>query len=139
MSSPRRVLLVDDDPLVLRTTSRWLRRRGFDVVSVSTGEGALATVGPFACAVFDLELPDGSGVDFAGKLVASGAAKAVVFFSGTSNTSLLTQAGSVGQVVPKGAGIGELAIAITEAAKDVKPSGIRVAGTAIHAAAGAKD
>jgi ActR/RegA family two-component response regulator len=138
MSAQRRVLLVDDDPLILRTASRWLRRRDFDVATASTGEGALATSGPFVCAVFDLELPDGSGVDYAKRMLASGTAKSVVFFSGTSNPALLRDAEAVGWLVSKGAGIGELALAIADAAIATQPSGFRAVG-GLKVIAGAKD
>jgi ActR/RegA family two-component response regulator len=139
MSSQRRVLLVDDDHLILRTTSRWLRRRGFEVVTASTSEGATATTGPFACAVFDLELPDGSGVDLAERLLADGTVKAVVFFSGSSNASLRERAESLAQLLPKGSSIGELELAIMGAVKHVRPSGIRTARPGLKASGGSKD
>jgi CheY-like chemotaxis protein len=136
MDATRRVLLVDDDHLILRTTSRWLRRRGFDVVAVASGERALATVGPFFCAVFDIDLPDGSGIEFAARMLASGVIRAVVFFSGSADTALRQRAETVGRFVGKGAGMGELAVAI---AATPRQSGIRSSVEGLTAIAGIKD
>lgn len=41
---PATVLLVDDEPLLLRSTQRMLEQRGFSVVSVDTADAALELV-----------------------------------------------------------------------------------------------
>ncbi len=60
-----RVLVVDDDPTILRTLRINLRARGLDVVAVATGQAALASVAEEApdLVVLDLGLPDLDGVE----------------------------------------------------------------------------
>lgn len=60
-----RVLVVDDEPAILRALTVALRARGYDVVTASTGQQALdrcATEDPWAV-VLDLGLPDLDGLD----------------------------------------------------------------------------
>ena len=60
-----RVLVVDDEPQILRALRVILRSEGFEVVTAETAEGALdaAAVAPPDAAVLDLVLPDGSGIE----------------------------------------------------------------------------
>ena len=78
--SPR-VLLVDDEVLLLRTLSNALREDGFDVLAASSAEDAerqMAREGTVDVLVLDVKLPGKSGLDllrerldagFAGKTV----------------------------------------------------------------------
>ncbi len=61
----QRVLVVDDDPTILRTLRINLRARGFDVEAVTNGTDALETVAqaPPDVVVLDLGLPDLDGVE----------------------------------------------------------------------------
>lgn len=64
MSIPgARVLLVDDEPLILHGVSRLLERRGFSVRTSATGADAIAALGsePFDAVVCDLHMPQASG------------------------------------------------------------------------------
>jgi two-component system KDP operon response regulator KdpE len=59
------VLVVDDEPAILRALSVALRARGYDVVTASTGQAALdraATDDPSAV-ILDLGLPDVDGIE----------------------------------------------------------------------------
>ncbi|MAE96763.1 MAG: hypothetical protein CL910_19110 [Deltaproteobacteria bacterium] len=60
-----RVLLVDDDPRVRATTGRMLERKGFEVVAVADGKGALALcreIGhELTCVLLDLSMPGMTG------------------------------------------------------------------------------
>jgi EAL domain-containing protein (putative c-di-GMP-specific phosphodiesterase class I) len=60
----KNVLLVDDDPTVLRVYRRSLTRKGFDVTAVSDGEQAVAAFreGDFTTIISDISLPGMSGV-----------------------------------------------------------------------------
>ena len=49
-SSPYSVLLVDDDPAILRLLSTWLEKAGYDVRQAEDGRQALAT--------FEQQCPD---------------------------------------------------------------------------------
>ena len=44
MGIQRRILVVDDEPVVVKTLSKAIRRQGFDVVSAADGEEALEKV-----------------------------------------------------------------------------------------------
>ena len=82
-----RVLLVDDDPLVLSTASRILKRSGCHVASyVDVHEALTATAGPaaFDVVVVDVNMPVCSGPEFAKRLFQSQGPSAVVFVTGSS-------------------------------------------------------
>lgn len=59
------ILLVDDDPAILRAVRRALEAQGFAVRSAGTGKEALAAFREFRPDVIllDLLLPDGDGID----------------------------------------------------------------------------
>jgi two-component system KDP operon response regulator KdpE len=61
----RRVLVVDDEPQILRALRVVLREAGFEVVPAATGEEALdrAAVRPPEAAIVDLMLPDIDGIE----------------------------------------------------------------------------
>jgi two-component system KDP operon response regulator KdpE len=61
----QRVLVVDDEPQILRALGTTLRGAGFVVDTADTAEGALAAAAaqPPAAVILDLVLPDGSGTD----------------------------------------------------------------------------
>src|SRR3954454_1283574 len=60
-----RVLVVDDEPQILRALRIVLRDAGFDVLQAASVEEALdqAAMRPPAAAIVDLVLPDGDGID----------------------------------------------------------------------------
>ena len=64
MSAPARVLVVDDEPAILRTVGANLGRRGFEVETASTAAEAVdrAAHAPDLI-VLDLGLPDRDGID----------------------------------------------------------------------------
>ena len=59
----RRILVVDDEPQILRALRTTLRGAGFDVDTAETAEGALAAAAahPPEAVILDLVLPDGDG------------------------------------------------------------------------------
>jgi two-component system, OmpR family, KDP operon response regulator KdpE len=63
--SGQRILVVDDEPQILRALGTTLRGAGFTVDSAATAESALATAAarPPAAVILDLVLPDGTGTD----------------------------------------------------------------------------
>ena len=65
MSDRPRVLVVDDEPQILRALRILLRDAGFEVLQAASVEEALdvAAVRPPEAAIVDLVLPDGDGVD----------------------------------------------------------------------------
>lgn len=64
MNDGARILVVDDEPAILRTVRANLGRRGFDVETATTGADALAQLGSRPdLVVLDLGLPDEDGLD----------------------------------------------------------------------------
>jgi two-component system KDP operon response regulator KdpE len=65
MSNGQRVLVVDDEPQILRALRTMLRAAGYSVETAATAQEALvsATARPPEVIVLDLVLPDGSGTD----------------------------------------------------------------------------
>ena len=63
--SAQRILVVDDEPQILRALRTNLRGAGYDVVTAATAEEALAEAAmrPPDAVILDLLLPDGSGTD----------------------------------------------------------------------------
>ena len=61
MSGPR-VLVVDDEPQILRALRTSLRGAGYEVETADTAEGALAAAAmrPPEAVILDLVLPDGT-------------------------------------------------------------------------------
>ena len=68
--SAARILVVDDEPQILRALQTNLRGAGYDVVTAATGEEALAEAAmrPPDAVILDLVLPDGRGTDVAREL-----------------------------------------------------------------------
>jgi two-component system KDP operon response regulator KdpE len=65
-----RVLVVDDEPQILRALTTTLRGAGYEVEAVATAERALteAAVRPPDVVILDLLLPDGNGVEVCRRL-----------------------------------------------------------------------
>ena len=64
-SAPPRVLLVDDDPAILRILSKWLEGGGYDVRHAGDGRQALAAI-EAECPEFlitDWEMPHMNGLE----------------------------------------------------------------------------
>ncbi|MFH2202283.1 MAG: response regulator [Elusimicrobiota bacterium] len=68
--SPAKVLVVEDDPTVLRLTESALSREGYQVLAAATadaGRRGFAELRP-DLALLDVELPDGNGVELCGEM-----------------------------------------------------------------------
>jgi two-component system KDP operon response regulator KdpE len=63
MMAGTRVLIVDDEPAILRTVRANLGRRGFDVAVATTAEEAIAQADRQDLIVLDLGLPDRDGLE----------------------------------------------------------------------------
>jgi two-component system KDP operon response regulator KdpE len=70
MTQGQRVLVVDDEPQILRALQTMLRGAGYEVETADTAENALAAAAahPPAAIILDLVLPDGSGTEVAREL-----------------------------------------------------------------------
>ncbi len=58
-----RVLVVDDNPMVLRVMLRVLEEAGFEAIGAGRVRDARGAAGPFAALVLDIGLPKLSGYD----------------------------------------------------------------------------
>lgn len=99
----RRLLLVDDDPLIRSSFGRLLSSRGWEMIfaeDCAEAQRALATDTVFA-AIIDLGLPD--SVELAKGLSEAQRASRIVFFTGYVPDGLRAQAEAIGVVVIKGA------------------------------------
>jgi two-component system, OmpR family, KDP operon response regulator KdpE len=78
--SGQRVLVVDDEPQILRALQTNLRGAGYDVATAASVEEALsaAAMRPPDAVILDLVLPDGSGIDVARQLRSWSAAPILV-------------------------------------------------------------
>ncbi|MGA3122221.1 MAG: response regulator [Polyangiaceae bacterium] len=99
------VLLIDDSPLVRLALGRRLVAEGFAVreaqsVQSARASEASATVAP-ACAVLDLQLPDGDGTVLAAALAAKHPGIPVAFFTAGGVPSLVECARGRGPVFLK--------------------------------------
>jgi len=78
--SGARILLVDDDPAILRSVGRALDARGYRVHPLESGSGVLAAVRDLRPEVIllDLVLPDANGIDLCREIRASEAIPIIV-------------------------------------------------------------
>ena len=122
-----KVLLVEDDPELARTVERVLARYGHTTSIASSVAAAEALSGSFDCGILDIDLPDGSGVQLAARMLDAGQVGAVVFYSASSDPDVIAEACELGPFVAKAAGTRELeralADAVSCAARQVAGSG----------------
>jgi FixJ family two-component response regulator len=84
LSKRKLVFVVDDDPSMLRGVRRLLREHGYDTMSFPSAN-AFRHHGDFGeaiCAVLDIDLNDGSGLEVHGYLKRAGIALPVIYITG---------------------------------------------------------
>jgi signal transduction histidine kinase/CheY-like chemotaxis protein len=97
-----KVLVVDDDPMILQFVSTTLQRAGFRVHAVADGEDALraytsATSDPFRLVLSDVLMPRLNGLELAKRLLALDADARVLFMSGQVPAEITQQTFGPGQ------------------------------------------
>lgn len=102
------LLLVEDDLLLARALQRALMARGIQARHVARCATASALRGPFRVGVFDLDLPDGDGVELAERLVLAGIVHHVVFYTACAHPTRLARASAIGAVFAKSKQLGSL-------------------------------
>ena len=105
-----RTLVLEDDPIIRRAVVRVLRKGGDEIVEACCCAEARAAT-DCTLGVFDVDLPDGDGVELAQELLRVGQVKAVVFYTGRP----VIRAAHVGVVVTKGSDAAELRAALDAA------------------------
>ena len=85
------VVVVDDDPSVLRALSRLIQTAGFRVLSFDRPSALLASAIPKAnvCLVVDINLPEMSGSELCGALATSGRRLPAVLITGRNDSATM--------------------------------------------------
>jgi diguanylate cyclase (GGDEF)-like protein len=96
VASDPRVLVVDDDPAIRASVVRLIARPGRTVVEAGTGRDAIRALEradrPFDLGVFDVRLPDMTGLDLVRYAQAEGRAFPVILVSGDDSIDSAIQA-----------------------------------------------
>jgi CheY-like chemotaxis protein len=94
--STDRILVVDDDPMILQLITTTLERAGYRVLTATNAEEAVKSYrgcgnDPFRLVLSDVLMPEVNGIDLARRLLAQDANVAVLFMSGQVPTEILHQ------------------------------------------------
>jgi two-component system KDP operon response regulator KdpE len=125
MSKPR-VLVVDDEPQILRALQTNLRGAGYEVDTASTGEGALAAAAmrPPDAVILDLVLPDRSGTEVCRELRTwSSAPVLVLSVVGDESEKVAALDAGADDYIQKPFGIEELLARLRAVLRRAGPSG----------------
>ena len=99
MSTRRKlIVIVDDDPIMLRGVQRLLRAKGFDTQAFPSAEALLdcVTRGEPACFLLDIHLGGMSGIDLRRRLAASGSTVPVIFMTAFDDEATRQEAVAAG-------------------------------------------
>ena len=121
-----RVLVVDDEPHILRALRASLRGAGYEVDTAGTAEGALtaAALAPPDAVILDLVLPDGRGTDVARELRTWSSVPIIVLsVVGDESEKVAALDAGADDYVTKPFGIDELLARLRAALRRGEPSG----------------
>jgi two-component system KDP operon response regulator KdpE len=121
-----RVLVVDDEPQILRALRTTLRGAGYEVETAGTAEAALtaAAVNPPDAVILDLVLPDGHGADVARELRTWSTVPVIVLsVVGDEREKVAALDAGADDYVTKPFGIDELLARLRAALRRREPSG----------------
>jgi two-component system, OmpR family, KDP operon response regulator KdpE len=124
--SGQRVLVVDDEPQILRALETTLRGAGYEVETAATAADALARAAarPPEAVVLDLVLPDGTGTDVARELRAwSSAPILILSVVGDEREKVSALDAGADDYVTKPFGTDELLARLRAALRRTTPSG----------------
>jgi two-component system, OmpR family, KDP operon response regulator KdpE len=124
--SGARILVVDDEPQILRALSTNLRGAGYEVDTAATGEEALAAAAmrPPDAVILDLVLPDKSGTDVCRELRGWSAAPVILLSAvGDEEDKVAALDAGADDYVTKPFGIDELLARLRAALRRVDHSG----------------
>jgi two-component system KDP operon response regulator KdpE len=122
----QRVLVVDDEPQILRALRTGLRAAGYDVDTAETVEGALAAAGlrPPDALILDLVLPDGTGTEVTRELRRWSTAPVIVLSAvGEEREKVAALDAGADDYVTKPIGIDELLARLRAVLRRVAPNG----------------
>ncbi len=125
MSGGQRILVVDDEPQILRALGTTLRGAGYSVETAATAEQALtaAAAHPPEAVILDLVLPDGSGTDVCRELRRWTEAPVIVLSAvGEEREKVAALDAGADDYVTKPFGVDELLARLRAALRRVAPS-----------------
>ena len=125
MSGPR-ILVVDDEPQILRALQTSLRAAGYEVDTADTAERALAVAAlqPPEAVILDLVLPDGNGTEVTRELRKWTAAPVIVLSAvGDERDKVAALDAGADDYVTKPVGIDELLARLRAVLRRVAPGG----------------
>ena len=125
-----RVLVVDDEPQILRALQTSLRGAGYEVDTAATGEQALtaAAVRPPDAVILDLVLPDLRGTDVSRELRAWSSVPIIILsVVGDEHEKVAALDAGADDYVTKPFGVDELLARLRAALRRAEPSGEPVA------------
>ncbi len=98
MLDRRRILVVDDDPIVRESCRRIFDERGYDIETAATGREGLERVrsGFFNCALVDLRMPDIDGMEVVRGARQHRSGTAVLIITGHGSVSSAAEAARLG-------------------------------------------
>ena len=120
------ILVVDDEPQILRALTTNLRGAGYEVARAATAEEALAAAAtrPPDAVVLDLVLPDGSGVDVCRELRTWSSVPIVILSAiGEEGQKVAALDAGADDYVTKPFGMGELLARLRAAMRRAAPTG----------------
>jgi two-component system KDP operon response regulator KdpE len=125
MRAPSRILVVDDEPQILRALRASLRGAGYEVETADTAQGALtaAALTPPDAVILDLVLPDGRGTDVTRELRTWSSVPVIVLsVVGEESEKVAALDAGADDYVTKPFGIDELLARLRAAMRRVEPS-----------------
>jgi two-component system KDP operon response regulator KdpE len=126
VSAGARILVVDDEPQILRALRTSLRAAGYEVETAETAEAALAQAAmrPPDAVILDLILPDGTGTDVCRELRTWSSAPVIVLSAvGDEHEKIAALDAGADDYVTKPVGIDELLARLRASLRRVTPSG----------------
>jgi two-component system, OmpR family, KDP operon response regulator KdpE len=123
--SGKRVLVVDDEPQILRALRTSLRAAGYQVASAASAEEALAAAAlqPPEAVILDLVLPDGTGIEVCHELRKWSSVPVIVLSAvGEEHEKVTALDAGADDYVTKPVGIDELLARLRAALRRVPPS-----------------
>jgi putative two-component system response regulator len=115
----RRVLVVDDEEGIRRAIGKFLRTRGFDVVTAESGDEALSQLGqqPFVLMLCDVRMPGLSGVEVIPRALQMDSELAIMMLTAVNDAPTATESLSQGAMdyLMKPVELADLEVAIERA------------------------
>jgi len=100
---PRRVLIIDDEPVIRELLTEYLRSEGFDVIAVSTGEHGLAVAQGerFHAVLVDYGLPGMNGLECCRAIAKQQKDVLLALMTGWGHLDVADNDPAIARVIPK--------------------------------------